>query len=98
VETDDSKTASEDDPSRLLAEALNADEVTDSEIDAVDHALDDMMLEEALPNAGKVQSKSLMTVEDAQAKLSPEILKALAEKFKGSLTGTRQVDERDQIF
>jgi hypothetical protein len=42
--------------------------------------------------------KPLISVEDAQAKLSPNMLKVLAEKFKGSLTQVRHKDERDQIF
>lgn len=60
-----------------------------------------MMLGEDLPSTGMGgmgKGKDLLSVEDAQAKLSPEILKALAEKFKGSLTQTRHLDERDQIF
>lgn len=57
-----------------------------------------MMLGEDLPATGMGQGKALMSVEDAQAKLGPDILQALADKFKGSLTQTRPLDERDQIF
>lgn len=78
--------------------ALDSDEVTDSELEAVDHALDSMMLGEDLPSTGMGKAKDLIRVEDAQAKLSPEILKVLAEKFKGKLTQMRHLDERDQIF
>lgn len=65
----------------------------------MDDALDALILEEAAPSAKGGQDKpSLLSVDEARAKLSPEILKALADKFKGSLTQTRQIDERDQIF
>ena len=43
-------------------------------------------------------AKPLISVEDAQAKLSSNILKVLSEKFKGSLTQVRYKEERDQIF
>ena len=45
-----------------------------------------------------VITKPLISLEYAQAKLSPNILKVLSEKFKGSLTEVRHKDERDQIF
>lgn len=58
-----------------------------------------MTLHEDLPSSGsRAKGKALMRVEDAQAKLSPDILEALADKFKGSLTQMRHLDERDQIF
>lgn len=83
-------------PAEFLKAALDG-EITDEELEAVDHALDSMMLGEAsAPALGK--GKPLLTVEAAQAKLSPDILKVLAEKFKGSLTQVRHKDERDQIF
>ena len=75
---------------------LDTDEVTVAELDAVDASLDAMMLGESATSFGK--GKVLLSVEQAQAKLSPEILKVLAEKFKGSLTQVRHPDERDQIF
>lgn len=82
--------------SELLAAALDG-QITDEELDAVDDALDSMMLGEASAKSlGK--SKPLISVEDAQEKLSPEILKVLADKFKGSPTQVRHKDERDQIF
>jgi hypothetical protein len=84
-------------PADLLTAALDG-EVTDEELEAVDDALDSMMLNEAASTAGLAKGKPLLTVEEAQAKLSPEILKVLAEKFKGSLTQVRHKDERDQIF
>jgi hypothetical protein len=84
-------------PADFLTAALDG-EVTDEELEAVDDALDSMMLNEAASTAGLAKGKPLLTVEEAQAKLSPEILKVLAEKFKGSLTQVRHKDERDQIF
>ena len=45
-----------------------------------------------------VITKPLISVQDAQAKLSPNILKVLSKKFKGNLTEVRHKDERDQIF
>lgn len=72
-------------------------ELADEESAGVDNALDPMMLgESSAPDLAN--DKPLMSVEDAQAKLSPNILKVLAEKFKGSLTQVRHRDERDQIF
>lgn len=79
-----------------LTAALDG-EISDEELEAVDDALDSMMLNEDAP-ASLSKGKPLLTVEEAQAKLSPEILKVLAEKFKGSLTQVRHKDERDQIF
>lgn len=81
-----------------MAAALDSDEVADSELEAVDQALDDMMLGEKMPTTRAGEGKALLSVEEARAKLSTEILNALGEKFKGSLTQTRHLDERDQIF
>lgn len=83
-------------PADLLVAALESPEVTDAELEAVDASLDAMMLQEAGP--GLNSGKPLLTIEEAQAKLSPEILEVLSKKFKGSLTQTRHLDERDQIF
>lgn len=44
------------------------------------------------------KGRALMSLDEARAKLSPDILKALADQFKGSLTQMRHLDERDQIF
>ena len=85
-------------PADVLADALESDEVTDSELEAVDNALEHMILGEALPEVKIVKSKALISLDQAHSKLSPEILKALIDKFKGSLTQVRQLDERDQIF
>lgn len=83
----------------MLAAALDGDDVADSELEAVDHALASLTLHEDLPGSGSMgKVKALMSVEDAQTKLGPDILKALADKFKGSLTQMRHLDERDQIF
>ena len=72
-------------------------ELTDRESALVDHALDPNTLSESSA-IDLVITKPLITLEDAQAKLSPNILKVLSEKFKGSLTEVRHIDERDQIF
>lgn len=83
-------------PADLLTAAMESPEVTDAELQAVDASLDAMMLEEG---AATMQSgKPLLTIEEAKAKIKPEILEALSKKFKGSLTQTRHLDERDQIF
>ena len=71
--------------------------ITDREFDTVDKALDPMVLGEGSATDLAI-AKPLISVEDAQAKLSPNILKVLSEKFKGSLTQVRHKDERDQIF
>jgi hypothetical protein len=83
-------------PADLLVAALESPEVTDEELEAVDASLDVMMLQETGP--GLNSGKPLLTIEEAQAKLSPEILEVLSKKFKGSLTQTRHLDARDQIF
>ena len=85
-------------PAELLAAALESDDVTDSELEAVDRALDGMMLGEDPPRTGMGGGNDLISIEDAEAKLSPRVLKVLAEKFKGKLTQTRHLDEKDQIF
>tara|TARA_X000000950_G_scaffold202902_1_gene244178 strand:+ start:984 stop:1211 length:228 start_codon:yes stop_codon:yes gene_type:complete len=72
-------------------------ELTDKESALVDNALDPMILNESSAT-DLVITKPLISVEDAQAKLSSNILKVLSGKFKGSLTEVRHKDERDQIF
>ena len=72
-------------------------ELTDKESILVDHALDPMALNES-STTDSVITKPLISVQEAQAKLSPNILKVLSEKFKGSLTEVRHKDKRDQIF
>jgi hypothetical protein len=83
-------------PVDLLTAAMDTEEVTEAELEVVDASLDAMMLGESAASFSK--GKPLLSVEQAQAQLSPEILKVLAEKFKGSLTQMRHPDERDQIF
>ena len=72
-------------------------ELADKESILVDHALDPMALNES-STTDLVITKPLISVQEAQAKLSPNILKVLSGKFKGSLTEVRHKDERDQIF
>ncbi|WPJ98044.1 hypothetical protein SH580_10055 [Coraliomargarita algicola] len=83
-------------PGDLLTAALNG-EISDEELEAVDKALDSMMLGEAAVSKLS-KGKPLLTVEEAEAKLSPGILEALATKFKGSLTQVRHIDEQDKMF
>ena len=71
--------------------------LTDEEFDTVDKVLDPILLGESSA-ADLPIAKPLISVEDAQAKLSSNILKVLSGKFKGSLTQVRYKDERDQIF
>ncbi|NCF78170.1 MAG: hypothetical protein GWP45_13375 [Proteobacteria bacterium] len=71
--------------------------LTDEGFDTVDKILDPMLLGGSSA-ADLAISKPLISVEDAQAKLSSNILKVLSEKFKGSLTQVRYKEERDQIF
>ena len=80
----------------LSTSALDC-ELTDKESILVDHTLDPMALNESY-TTDSVITKPLISVQEAQAKLSPNILKVLSEKFKGSLTEVRHKDERDQIF
>lgn len=82
-------------PSEFLAAALDG-QISDAELEGSDPTLDAMGLVDALPTRG--QGEPLIPVEEAQAKLPPEVLKALEEKFKGSLTQVRHRDERDQMF
>ena len=72
-------------------------ELTDKESALVDHALDPTTLTDSSAR-DLVFTRPLITLEDALAKLSPNILKVLSEKFKGSLTEVRHMDKRDQIF
>jgi hypothetical protein len=71
--------------------------ITDEEFNTVEKVLDPMMLGESSATDLAI-ARSLISVEDAQGKLSSNILKVLSEKFKGSLTQVRYQDERDQIF
>ena len=43
-------------------------------------------------------NRSEITIEKAAERLSPEILRALEEHFKGSLVKVRAPDERDLLF
>ena len=80
-----------------LSTSVLDSELNDKEFALVDHALDPTKLNESSAT-DLVITKPLITLEDAQAKLSPNVLKVLSEKFKGSLTEVRHMDERDQIF
>jgi hypothetical protein len=71
--------------------------LTDEEFDTVGKVLDPMILGESTATDLAI-AKPLISAEDAQGKLSLNILKVLSEKFKGSLTQVRYKDERDQIF
>ncbi|MEC7273807.1 MAG: hypothetical protein VXU48_01025 [Verrucomicrobiota bacterium] len=58
----------------------------------------DTSLEEKFDISVPSKEEALISLDDAQATLGPEILRVLDEKFKGTPTQIRQVDERDQIF
>ena len=72
-------------------------ELTDKESAVVENVLDPMILGESSATDLAI-AKPLISVEDARAKLSPNILEVLSGKFKGSLTEVRHKDEQDQIF
>ncbi len=78
-----------------MAAALDG-QISDAELEGSDPSLDAIGLVDALPTRG--QKAPLITLEAAQAKLPPEVLKALEEKFMGSLTQVRHRDERDQML
>ena len=80
-----------------LSAAVLDSELTDRESAILDNAHDTMILNESSAT-DLVITKPLISLEYAQAKLSPNILKVLSKKFKGSLTNVRHKDERDQIF
>lgn len=82
-------------PSEFLSAALDG-EISDAELEAVNQSINPIILNETLSKHG--QGKELISVEDAQAKLPPEVLQVLATQFKGSLTQVRHRDERDQLF
>ena len=58
----------------------------------------DTSLEEKLDIPILAEEEALISLENALASLTPEVLKALDEKFRGSIIQIRHVDERDQIF
>ena len=58
----------------------------------------DTSLEEMLDISIPAKDEALISLDHARAALAPEILRVLDEKFNGSLTQIRQVDDRDQIF
>ena len=82
-------------PSEFLTAALDG-EISDVELENVNNSLDSMVLEETLNTHG--QGTPLITVEEAQAQLPPEVKEVLATKFKGSLTQVRHRDAHDQLF
>ncbi len=79
-------------PADVLAAPLESDEVTDSELEAVDNALEHMILGEALPEIKIVKSKALISLDQAHAKLSPEILSALVDMVIGRWTQVCHLD------
>jgi len=82
-------------PSEFLTAALEG-EISEAELEAVSKSLDTIDLNATLNRHG--EGKPLITVEEAQAALPPEVLEALATEFKGSLTQVRHRDERDLLF
>lgn len=82
-------------PSEFLTAALDG-EIGDADLESVSRSLESIDLRETLSQHEK--GKPLITVEEAQATLPPEVLQALATKFKGSLTQVRHRDERDLLF
>lgn len=69
-----------------------------SEKQVVAASRDDTSQERKLDIPTLTSEEALISLNHAQAALTPEVLKVLDEKFKGSLTQVRRVDERDQIF
>jgi DNA polymerase III gamma/tau subunit len=82
--------------SDLSTAALDGEPI-DKNSYTVDNTTDPMILGESSATDLAI-AKPLISVEDAQGKLSSNILKVLSEEFKGSLTQVRYKDERDQIF
>lgn len=80
-----------------LSTAVLDGEPIDKNSYTVDNTTDPMILGESSATDLAI-AKPLISVEDAQGKLSSNILKVLSEEFKGSLTQVRYKDERDQIF
>lgn len=74
------------------------DELGQSEQQAVAASQQDTSEEEKLNIPILTSEEALISLDHAQAALTPEVLKVLEQKFKGSLTQIRHVDERDQIF
>ena len=69
-----------------------------SEKQVVAASRDDTSQERKLDIPTLTSEEALISLDHAQAALTPEVLKVLDEKFNGSLTQIRHVDERDQIF
>jgi hypothetical protein len=69
-----------------------------SEKQVVAASRDDTSQERKLDIPTLTSEEALISLNHAQAALTLEVLKVLDEKFKGSLTQVRRVDERDQIF
>ena len=74
------------------------EELGQSEQQVVAASREDTSQEEKLDIPTLTSEEALISLNHAQAALTPEVLKVLDEKFKGSLTQVRHVDERDQIF
>ncbi|NBB80433.1 MAG: hypothetical protein GVY36_13495 [Verrucomicrobia bacterium] len=71
-------------------------EISDGELEGTAHPAEPTHLDHAFE--AQKRDEALITVEEAQAKLPPEVLQVLATQFKGRLTQVRHRDERDQIF
>ena len=74
------------------------EELGQSEQQVVAASRHDTSQEEKLDIPTLTSKEALISLNHAQATLTPEVLKVLEQKFKGSLTQIRHVDERDQIF
>ena len=77
-----------------------ADLYAEADLDPVDEEEGPFAEDGPRPNV-EVAPKAkavLLTVDEARAKIAPETLEMLKEKFNGSILGTRHLDDRDSLF
>lgn len=84
-------------PEESISET-GGEELGQSDQQVVAASQHDTSQEEKLDIPILTSEEALISLDHAQAALTPEVLKVLEQKFKGSLTQIRHVDERDQIF
>ena len=93
-------------PDSSVSALLGLDLPENGESNAPKDAVADSVAEEPKNNFAteaslpeKIDSaNSLITLEEAKERISPDVLAALSDKFNGRLTSVRNVDPKDVLF
>lgn len=79
-------------------QALDIEKESSPHSEVLEGTLEDAIFSQETSFSVISEGETLISLDKAQAELSPEIIKVLADKFNGNLSRMRHVDQRDQIF